>query len=46
MMRCCTCRHNDVPPDQPPCVDGCESDDCPYWEEARDDNGVDSGNSV
>lgn len=35
MMRCCTCRHVDVPPDQPPCVDGCESEDCPYWEEAE-----------
>jgi len=30
MMRCCTSRHVDVPPDQPPCVDGCELEDCPY----------------
>lgn len=34
MMRCCTCKHIDCPPDQPPCVDGCQEDNCEYWEEA------------
>lgn len=35
MKQCSICKHNDCPPDQLPCCDGYESDDCPYWEEAK-----------